>query len=116
MVLWSLSKSSNYFDAVMSSDRYVINILSENNKPLSKKFSGKDRILESEYTDISQPQFPKIIDAIAHFNCEVSHRYEGGDHIIILGTVVDFKSLPSDEPLIFYAGEYRSINARQSNQ
>lgn len=110
MVLWSLAKTSTYFDSVMSADLYTINILSDEQKALSKKYSGKDRVLDVDHTDLDQAEFPVIKGALAHFSCQVAHRYEGGDHIIIVGKVVNFSSAEAGEPLVFYTGDYRSLS------
>jgi flavin reductase (DIM6/NTAB) family NADH-FMN oxidoreductase RutF len=37
-------------------------------------------------------------------------RYEGGDHTIVVGEVVDFQlSQPDGDPLLFFGGGYREL-------
>lgn len=111
LVLWSIGKHSRSFDDFISVDRYTINVLGANQKDLSSKFAGKDRLLAADHTDRSTPEFPSIDGAIAKFHCEVAHRYDGGDHLIIVGRVSNFFSANTDQPLIFYAGSYNYLAA-----
>ena len=111
LVLWSIGKSSTSFDDFMSVTQYSINVLAAEQKTLSNKYAGKDRLLTEDHLDLTRPDFPSIVGAIAKFNCEIAHRYDGGDHLIIVGRVLSFDSADSAKPLIFYAGSYNSLAA-----
>ena len=51
---------------------------------------------------------PLLGDCAAHFECETTYRYEGGDHVIFVGKVVRFEK--SDKPpLLFHQGKYRAV-------
>ena len=41
----------------------------------------------------------------AVFECQTEHRYEGGDHVILVGRVLNFEDRKTD-PLIFYRGHF----------
>ena len=45
----------------------------------------------------------------ARFHCETANLYEGGDHIIIVGAVLEYES-EADEPLVFFQGDYRNLS------
>lgn len=111
LVLWSIGKSSTSFDDFMSVDQYTINVLGAEQKDLSNKYASKDKLLADEHCDASNPGFPAIEGAIAKFHCEVAHRYDGGDHLIIVGRVLKFDAADDAQPLIFYAGSYSSLAA-----
>jgi len=111
LVLWSIGKNSTSFDDFMSVERYTINVLGADQKALSNRFASKDRLLADDHTDATLPEFPAIAGSIAKFHCEVAHRYDGGDHLIIVGRVLHFFSADTAQPLIFYAGSYSSLAA-----
>jgi flavin reductase (DIM6/NTAB) family NADH-FMN oxidoreductase RutF len=50
-----------------------------------------------------------IAGAIAHFECEPYAQYDGGDHVIFVGRVVQFSTRLDKDPLIFFRGAYRSL-------
>lgn len=49
---------------------------------------------------------PLLGGAIAHLECRIVARYEGGDHTIVVGEVVE-ASATDDHPLVHFRGEYR---------
>jgi flavin reductase (DIM6/NTAB) family NADH-FMN oxidoreductase RutF len=46
---------------------------------------------------------PRLRDAIAHFACHAHAIHEGGDHIIVVGEIIDFDH-GEGEALVFYRG------------
>ena len=42
---------------------------------------------------------------IAWFECQTRHRYDGGDHLILVGAVDRFEQRPGQE-LLYFAGQY----------
>jgi 3-hydroxy-9,10-secoandrosta-1,3,5(10)-triene-9,17-dione monooxygenase reductase component len=50
---------------------------------------------------------PLIPDCAACFQCETRHRYEGGDHVIIVGEVLEYQR-SERSPLIFHDGQFAS--------
>ena len=51
---------------------------------------------------------PQISDVSARFHCKTENLYEGGDHLIIVGSVLDYESDPH-APLVFFQGQYRGL-------
>jgi flavin reductase (DIM6/NTAB) family NADH-FMN oxidoreductase RutF len=53
---------------------------------------------------------PLIEGTLGWFECEVWREYDGGDHTIFVGRVVDMDlSDPDGEPLVFFAGRYGAV-------
>jgi flavin reductase (DIM6/NTAB) family NADH-FMN oxidoreductase RutF len=48
---------------------------------------------------------PLLKGATAHFVCRMVREFDGGDHVIFLGEVIDYK-WQEGEPLIFHSGRY----------
>lgn len=55
---------------------------------------------------------PLLEDALAHMACNVAARYVSGDHTIFVGEVESLE-LKEGEPLVFYRGKYRRLEARE---
>ena len=43
------------------------------------------------------------------FECELYATHEGGDHLIIVGRVINMHTREDGEPLLFYSGNYHSL-------
>jgi len=109
LVLWSIGKSSKAFDAFVNAEHFAIHILNANQKLVSSQFASncEDRFAGIE-TTAGVGGIPLLTEYSAVFQCKLQQCYEGGDHIILLGHVIQFdnKALP---PLIFYAGKYADL-------
>lgn len=109
LVLWSVAKSSNAFQVFNRVDRFAIHVLHAGQQQVSNQFASK---VPDRFAGIAcgegQGGVPLLKDYSALFQCETEHRYEGGDHIILVGRVVDFDFKPKS-PLIFHAGRYADL-------
>ncbi|HRO04155.1 MAG TPA: flavin reductase family protein, partial [Terricaulis sp.] len=58
---------------------------------------------------------PVLRAGVAHFACRTHARHEGGDHLIIVGEVIGFRTEPGPA-LTFYRGQYgRADDPREGN-
>ena len=46
---------------------------------------------------------------ISYVECNKEYIYEGGDHSIFVGRVINLKILSDEKPLLYYKGEYNKI-------
>ena len=85
------------------------NILAEDQQDLSNGFAREgEKPFDGIAYDSGLGGAPIFDGCVAHFQCETWAKYDGGDHIIIVGKVVDFNSWER-EPLVFGGGAYRSL-------
>jgi 3-hydroxy-9,10-secoandrosta-1,3,5(10)-triene-9,17-dione monooxygenase reductase component len=52
---------------------------------------------------------PLLEGCLAHLECELAARFEGGDHSIFLGRVLDGGVDRDGEPLAYFRGRYRRL-------
>ena len=109
LVLWSIARTSSSFDAFVESRHFAIHVLNAEQKAVSAQFASKcaDRFTDIPHRD-GLGGIPVLEDYSAVFQCEMESRYEGGDHIIIVGRVIEFDSR-GKPPLIFHAGRYADL-------
>lgn len=114
LVLWSLAKSARSLDAFTEAEYFAIHILSAGQEDLSNRFAsrGEDKFAGLAVAD-GLGGVPLLADCSARLQCRTAHRYEGGDHIIFVGEVVDLVS-SDDTPLVFQAGKY-ALAARKAS-
>ncbi len=109
LVLWSIAKNANAFDAFNGSKHFAIHILNEQQQQVSNQFATKgiDRFEGIDYHS-GLGNIPVLNDYCAVFECEIEHRYDGGDHVILVGRVQDFDQ-KEISPLVFHAGRYTQL-------
>ena len=112
LVLWSVSKTASCFREFVTASHFAIHVLNANQKDVSNTFASKDcadRFAQVAHS-AGHAGLPILDDYSALFQCEIEARYEGGDHIIMVGRVVEFDN-KAEAPLVFHAGRYAGIPA-----
>lgn len=111
LVLWSVDKSARSAKAFTDSYDFAVHVLADDQQEISNLFArqGVDKFAEVEITECDKG-VPLLENYCARFRCTMEHQYEGGDHIIIVGRVIDFESTDK-QPLIFHSGRYGKVVA-----
>jgi flavin reductase (DIM6/NTAB) family NADH-FMN oxidoreductase RutF len=86
-----------------------INILSEGQEAISRRFSGKDieRFDGLGYTR-GVSGVALLDDALAHLEARVVDRHQAGDHLIIIAEVEAAEAF-SERPLLYYRSGYAQL-------
>jgi flavin reductase (DIM6/NTAB) family NADH-FMN oxidoreductase RutF len=110
LILWSLDKGSDTMPVFESAAAFTVNILGEHGKDMSQRLSrkGQHGLGEGEWR-AGATGAPVLNDAIAHFDCVVSARHDGGDHVILVGEVKAHAHKDGVHPLLYYRGRYREL-------
>src|SRR5690606_29472765 len=111
LVLWSIGKDSTGFDVFTQCKNFAVHILKQDQQELSARFANREA---RTFDDIAREHgiggIPLFGDYLARIQCEIHECLPGGDHIIIIGKVLDIES-KEGAPLVFQAGKYRQILA-----
>lgn len=112
LVLWSLAKSSLSRAAFCDSGHFAVHILAASQEELSNRFarSGEDKFADVAWSE-GELGSPVFEEHAALFQCKTRHEYDGGDHIILVGEVVDFEAREV-APLLFHGGSYAERRPR----
>jgi hypothetical protein len=107
MISFNLGKSSNLHNKIINSDAFAVNILSQEQALLSRQFAGS-KLDKWHGVEFSQGVngCPIIKDVSAFIECLTGNIYDGGDHSIITGRVVNLKFKDGSRPLVYYMGGY----------
>ncbi len=108
LCLFSLGKEQASARLFTEGAPFVVNVLSTELADLAWQFAKplEDKCAGVDLTE-SLVQAPRLNDAIAHFACHVHAIYDGGDHIIVVGEILDFDHKDGDA-LIFYRGQMQT--------
>jgi flavin reductase (DIM6/NTAB) family NADH-FMN oxidoreductase RutF len=109
LVLVCVDRSASGHPALAAASHFAVNILSERQEALSRRFSEKDenRFDGVGYTRGAGGQ-PLLDDALAHLACRVVGTHDGGDHTIFIGEVEEASAAES-RPLLYYRGGYARL-------
>jgi flavin reductase (DIM6/NTAB) family NADH-FMN oxidoreductase RutF len=111
LVMWNLQKNSHTFQAWSEAETFSINFLKADQQNLSTQFSIKGQHeLDLDITRQGVTSCPVLADSIANLECKLFARYEGGDHIIIIGEVVNISAHSDNLPLVFHRGKYATVS------
>ncbi len=111
LLLWSLQKDSDTWDAFQAVTQFAVNILSTDQQDMSCRYAkkGDHELAANEYI-LGDSGCAILQNCIASFECESTERYEGGDHIILVGKVLELNcNDPDAQPLVFQRGQYRGL-------
>ena len=118
LLLVCIDRRTHLHDLLMRADHFAVNILAADQEDLGNHFAGRDRgaaapnTLRFVHNDMpAAGHVPTIAGCLTALRCAVETRYEGGDHTILLGRVLDVvPGAPDAAPLIWFAGGYRRLN------
>ncbi len=106
LVLWSAQRGVDPFDTFERAAYFAVHVLTAGQAALSERFAQAD---PHRFVGIRHRPgiggVPLLDDVAALFQCAVEHRYEGGDHLILVGRVLQVSQQPH-APLIYHGGRY----------
>lgn len=107
LVLWSVDKKAFSAEIFEQAEHFAVNVLSEQQMPISNKFAGRgeDKFKDVKYKS-GEGGAPILEECAAHFECKTWNVHDGGDHLIIIGEVVRYNHTATEAPLIFSRGNY----------
>jgi 3-hydroxy-9,10-secoandrosta-1,3,5(10)-triene-9,17-dione monooxygenase reductase component len=107
LVLFCVARTSTTWPAIEASGRFAVNILGEHQEETSRLFAtrGVDRFASVEW-HLSARGLPVLAQCLGYLDCETWAVYDGGDHLIAVGRVLDLAVMHDAGPLLFFQGRY----------
>jgi flavin reductase (DIM6/NTAB) family NADH-FMN oxidoreductase RutF len=113
LILVSIARTSRSFDLFNTVDHFAVNLLREEQRHVSSAFASAtaDRFGTVKHSP-GHGNAPLIDAHLVAFECETYARYDGGDHVLLLGKVVKINHDPNlpPKPLLYYRGQYRELS------
>lgn len=108
LVLVSLARKAQAC-AAMDGLPFAINVLRADQLDVAMQFAGRPRPgTRIGWQVTGADEAPSLSDAVAVLSCRPWRRYDGGDHVLQLGEVVDARVRPG-EPLVFSEGRFTTL-------
>lgn len=113
LVLVCVAKSNPLLTMVTESKVAAITMLAEDQEPVSRFFAQPGRQPVARYDDFGTEEWatgaPIVSGGIAGLDCELHELVEGGDHMLLLGRVVEARFNAEKKPLLYFRRGYRRV-------
>lgn len=114
LVQFSVARNAKSLHAWEMVSHFAVNILSESQSELSSRFA---RPLTDKWDGLASVaamriDAPLLRERLAAIECRVWARYDGGDHVILIGEVLHFSKTTAERPrpLVFANGGYSRLD------
>jgi len=112
LVSFSVMKTSTTYPRIRDTGKFAVNILSRGQEGLSSQFArrGTDKWANVQWTP-SKEGNPVLDGTLAWLDCSIWAEHNAGDHLIILGRVLELGASenPVPDPLLYFQGQYRAL-------
>ncbi len=109
LLLIAVDKKAESYPHFEQSKVFTVNILRDDQEGLSRRFavSGGNKFEGVAYHRGAN-EVPILDQTLAHIECRLYAAYDGGDHTLYLGEILEAET-QEGKPLLFYRGGYRAI-------
>ncbi len=109
LILWSIDKNVGTYEEFLKTDRFAVNILASHQGDLCTLFAtrGEDRFAKCEWEQ-SALNLPVLSNTLAVLQCKTYRQVDAGDHMILIGEVVDIQNADK-EPLLYHQRKFGEI-------
>lgn len=107
LVLVCVERDTSMCELVADTGVFGLSILAEDQRELSDRFADPDRPSgRAQFEDLALHRAttgsPLLPGSLAWIDCRVWATYDGGDHLIVVGEVVDLEVSESEEDALVY--------------
>jgi flavin reductase len=114
LILVCVISPSEGADHISRNEVFAVNILSQDQEPLSRYFASRDRPRGRDaFAEVPHrlgPSGSPILEGVAaSMDCRLHATHEAGDHLIFIGEVLEIATSENGTPLVFHGGGYRLL-------
>ncbi len=104
-----IDNNAGSHSAFYESQRFVINILSEEQSEHSKQFASKvpDKFINVHHHK-GLEDIPVLKNALVNLECRLVQDFVAGDHTIFIGEI-ERTHINDGKPLVYYQGNYKKL-------
>jgi 3-hydroxy-9,10-secoandrosta-1,3,5(10)-triene-9,17-dione monooxygenase reductase component len=107
LVAFGAAKSSTTYPSIQAAGRWCVNILAEDQEDVSRLFAtrGADKFRGMGWRPAASGA-PILAGVLAWIDCVTEVEHDAGDHLIVVGRVLDLEVARDERPLVFFRGGY----------
>jgi 3-hydroxy-9,10-secoandrosta-1,3,5(10)-triene-9,17-dione monooxygenase reductase component len=110
LVSFCPSRTSLTWSRMRRAGRFGVNVLGQHDEHFAKRATpaGANRFADLNW-ELGRGGAPLLTGALATLECEIVAEHPTGDHWIVVGQVDHLRISPIDDPLVFFAGAFRTV-------
>lgn len=111
LLSWCLANESQLYDDIAQTETFSVNVLAAEQVELSNRMSrpGDHVFPDAEWHESAQGGV-FVNNALAHFHCRVHNRINAGDHLILIGEIIEANTANKGAaPLLYFRGGYAEL-------
>jgi 3-hydroxy-9,10-secoandrosta-1,3,5(10)-triene-9,17-dione monooxygenase reductase component len=107
LISFCAAHTSSTWPLIRAAGAFAVNVLGEHHSEVSRRFArkGADRFAGLRHRP-GTTGAPVLDGVAAHLDCRLHAVHEAGDHVIVLGRVVQLDADEEVRPLVFHGGDY----------
>lgn len=111
LVLWCIDKRASTLQQFLNAKKFAVHTLSTEQGNACWAFAGKesDRFSKVNWA-VSRNGLPLIAQSLGTMECKTVQQVDAGDHVILLGEVMDLH-IEDKDPLLYYSRNIGPIPA-----
>jgi flavin reductase (DIM6/NTAB) family NADH-FMN oxidoreductase RutF len=111
LMLACLDLGSRTLGAVRDAGRFGVSVLGAGQEAVARAFATKAPHAEkwADVPAIDHDGVPIVAGGPVWIACELRDVHPGGDHVILVGSVLALGGDPGTAPLVFHGGAYRAL-------
>jgi flavin reductase len=120
LVLVCVLKDAAVHRAITDGESFAVSVLADDQEQVARYFANRSRPRGErefdavEWTRGRHTGVPVISGNVAWLECRLSAVYEGGDHSIFLGSVLEVGRGSGGDALLFYGGRFTQLEGGES--
>jgi flavin reductase (DIM6/NTAB) family NADH-FMN oxidoreductase RutF len=111
LVLFCLGLGTSSVETFKNASHFSINILRDDQRELSIRFASRmpDKWSGLDYHVGEASGAPVLSHCLAVLECALEKQIVEGDHVILIGRVVNLDYDPGGQPLLYFRGNYAEM-------
>jgi flavin reductase (DIM6/NTAB) family NADH-FMN oxidoreductase RutF len=114
LILVCIDRRNRTHEQLQQQGIFAVHILAEGQEELSRQCSGRYGEAGNELRGVAYHEgksgAPILDDCLAYLECRLVHTFDGGDHTIFVGEIIDSGAPKPGRPLIYFDGDYRRLS------
>ncbi|MEU2616556.1 flavin reductase family protein [Streptomyces sp. NPDC054813] len=112
LILVCIHNDSGELPVLRRTGAFAVNILAADQEELCRSFASRHtRHTAKADTRPGITGVPVIPDALAYLECRIDREVDGGDHVIVIGEVIDLAVQREEGPLTFFRNTFHRLPA-----
>ena len=115
LVLVCVKRDAAMHAAILEDKMFAVSVLSSGQEQLAKYFAnrkrprGEEEFALHDWEPGRESGAPILSGALAWMECQLTAVYDGGDHSIFLGSVLDLGRGSGNDALLFHGGRFHRL-------